>query len=44
MASVTVLNEHVKVGVGDDFMDFMDDLTDRSFGGRGAFVNVTGAL
>jgi hypothetical protein len=34
----------VKVGVGYNFTDFSDDLTDLSFDHRGAFLNVTGAL
>ena len=38
------LNRHVKVGVGYNFTDFSDDLTDLSFNSRGVFVNVTGAL
>ena len=38
------LNRHVKVGVGYNFTDFSDDLTDLSFDSRGVFVNVTGAL
>jgi hypothetical protein len=38
------LNEHFKVGVGYNFTDFSDDLTDLSFDHRGVFVNFTGAL
>jgi flagellar motor protein MotB len=38
------VNRHVKVGVGYNFTDFSDDLTDLSFNSRGVFVNVTGAL
>jgi flagellar motor protein MotB len=38
------INKYVKVGVGYNFTDFTDDLTDLSFDDRGAFVNVTGAL
>ena len=38
------LNRHVKVGVGYNFTDFSDDLTNLSFDSHGVFVNVTGAL
>jgi len=38
------LNEHFKVGVGYNFTDFSDDLTDLSFDHRGVFLNLTGAL
>jgi hypothetical protein len=38
------LNRHVKVGVGYNFTDFSDDLTDLSFDNQGAFLNVTGAM
>jgi flagellar motor protein MotB len=38
------LNEHFKVGVGYNFTDFSDDLTDLSFDHRGVFINMTGAL
>jgi hypothetical protein len=34
----------VKLGVGYNFTDFSDDLTDLNFDDRGAFLNVTGAL
>jgi hypothetical protein len=38
------LNEHFKVGIGYNFTDFSDDLTDLSFDHRGVFLNLTGAL
>ena len=38
------LNKYIKLGVGYNFTDFSDDLTDLNFDDRGAFVNVTGAL
>jgi flagellar motor protein MotB len=38
------LGNHFKVGVGFNFTDFSDDLTDLSFDHRGAFLNVTGAM
>jgi flagellar motor protein MotB len=38
------LNPHFKVGVGYNFTDFSDDLTDLSFDHRGTFLSVTGAL
>jgi hypothetical protein len=38
------LNERFKAGVGYNFTDFSDDLTDLSFDHRGVFLNLTGAL
>ena len=38
------LGKYFKVGVGYNFTDFSDDLTDLSFGHRGVFVNVIGTL
>jgi len=38
------LGRHMKVGVGYNFTDFSDDLTDLSFDHKGAFLNLTGAL
>jgi predicted porin len=38
------LGDHLKVGVGYNFTDFSDDLTDLSFDHRGVFLNMTGAL
>ena len=36
--------DHVKVGVGYNFTDFSDDLTDLSFDHQGVFLNITGSL
>src|SRR5262249_37711583 len=38
------LNKHVKLGVGYNFTDFSDDLTDLSYTHRGVFFNMTGAM
>ena len=38
------LNKHFKVGVGYNFTDFSDDLTDLSFDNRGVFLSMTGAM
>jgi flagellar motor protein MotB len=38
------IGNHFKVGVGFNFTDFSDDLTDLSFDHRGAFLNITGAM
>jgi flagellar motor protein MotB len=38
------LNPRFKAGVGYNFTDFSDDLTDLSFDHRGVFLNLTGAL
>ncbi len=38
------LGDHLKAGVGYNFTDFSDDLTDLSFDHRGVFLNMTGAL
>lgn len=38
------LGEHVKLGVGYNFTDFADDLTDLSYDNQGAFINVVGAM
>ena len=35
---------HMKVGVGYNFTEFSDDLTDLSFDHQGAFVTMTGAM
>ncbi len=46
-ALVTVsryLGDHLKIGVGYNFTDFSDDLTDLSFDHQGVFLNLTGAL
>ena len=36
--------DHVKVGIGYNFSDFSDDLTDLSFDHQGVFLNVTGSM
>ena len=36
--------DHVKVGIGYNFTDFSDDLTDLDFDHQGVFLNVTGTL
>jgi len=38
------LGEHFKVGVGYNFTDFSDDLTDLSYDHQGVFVNMVGSL
>jgi hypothetical protein len=38
------LGKPVKAGVGYNFTDFSEDLTDLSFRHRGVFMNVVGAL
>jgi hypothetical protein len=38
------LSQHFKIGVGYNFTDFSDDLTDLSFNHRGVFLNMTGAM
>jgi hypothetical protein len=38
------LGKHVKIGLGYNFTDFSDDLTDLSYDHSGAFLSVTGAL
>jgi flagellar motor protein MotB/predicted porin len=38
------LNEHLKAGLGYNFTDFSDDLTDLSFDHRGVFLNLTGTM
>ena len=35
---------HIKAGIGYNFTDFSDDLTDLSYDSRGAFVNIVGKL
>ncbi|MGB5630706.1 MAG: hypothetical protein WBM57_15165, partial [Woeseiaceae bacterium] len=36
--------DHVKLGVGYNFTDFSDDLTDLNYDHQGFFLNVTGTL
>jgi len=38
------MGEHVKIGLGYNFTDFSDDLTDLSFDHRGTFLTMTGAM
>jgi flagellar motor protein MotB len=38
------LGEHLKVGLGYNFTDFSDDLTDLDFNHQGAFLSLTGAM
>ncbi|RME36071.1 MAG: OmpA family protein [Gammaproteobacteria bacterium] len=38
------VNEHVKVGIGYNFTDYSDDLTDLDYSSRGLFFNVVGSL
>jgi len=38
------VGDHVKVGLGYNFTDFSEDLTDLSFRHEGAFVNIVGAM
>ena len=38
------LGEHFKVGVGYNFTDFSDDLTDLSYDHKGVFINLIGTL
>ena len=38
------LNKHLKMGVGYNFTDFSDDLTDLSYDHRGVFLSMTGAM
>jgi hypothetical protein len=38
------VGEHVKVGLGYNFADFSDDLTDLNYDHKGFFLNLTGAM
>jgi len=38
------LGEHIKAGVGYNFTDFSEDLTDLSFNHQGVFINVIGSM
>jgi hypothetical protein len=38
------LGEHIKAGVGYNFTDFSEDLTDLSFNHEGVFLNVIGSM
>ena len=46
-ALVTVyryLGEHFKLGLGYNFTDFSDDLTDLSYDHQGVFINMIGSM
>jgi NADH/NAD ratio-sensing transcriptional regulator Rex len=36
--------KHLKAGVGYNFTDFSDDLTDLSYDHQGAFFNIVGSM
>ena len=38
------VGDHLKVGLGYNFADFSDDLTDMSYDHKGFFLNLTGAM
>jgi capsid protein len=38
------LGKHVKAGLGYNFTNFSEDLTDMSFKSHGIFMNVVGAM
>jgi hypothetical protein len=38
------LGDHLKVGLGYNFTDFSDDLTDLSYDHQGVFLNIAGSL
>ncbi len=38
------LGDHLKIGLGYNFTDFSDDLTDLSFDHQGAFLNIVGSM
>jgi flagellar motor protein MotB len=38
------LGDHLKIGIGYNFTDFSDDLTDLSYDHSGVFLNVTGSM
>ncbi len=38
------LGDHLKIGVGYNFSDFSDDLTDLSYDHQGFFLNITGSM
>jgi len=44
VAGYRYLGEHMKLGVGYNFTDFSDDLTDLSYNQQGVFINVVGAM
>jgi flagellar motor protein MotB len=38
------MGDHLKIGLGYNFTDFSDDLTDLSYDHHGVFINLTGAM
>ncbi len=45
LASISrYVGDHVKIGLGYNFTDFSDDLTDLSFDHHGVFLNLTGSM
>jgi hypothetical protein len=44
LAIYRYIGEHVKAGVGYNFTDFSEDLTDLSFTHQGVFINVVGSM
>ncbi len=38
------LGDHLKIGLGYNFTDFSEDLTDLSFDHHGVFLNLTGSM
>ena len=38
------IGDHLKIGIGYNFTDFSDDLTDLSYDHQGVFLNLTGSL
>jgi hypothetical protein len=38
------LGDHLKIGLGYNFTDFSEDLTDLSYDHHGVFLNVTGSM
>jgi hypothetical protein len=38
------VGDHLKVGIGYNFTDFSDDLTDLDFDHSGFFLNITGTM
>jgi len=38
------LGDHLKIGLGYNFTDFADDLTDLSYNNYGVFLNITGSM
>ena len=38
------VGDHLKIGLGYNFTDFSDDLTDLSYDHSGVFLNLTGSM